>query len=409
VTRKPEPPHASVYFPLAGDLDRGLAQVHVIDWGEHPHTRLTHAGPNANQLQKDDEIERTIRTERLCGGCRPVVAAGQVMVELKLADGAQICGASYTLALALADKLARGCLPGLADRTVIASGVVKHDGSIAAVGRIDEKLAGLARTLTRQPMPAPLLVLPRANLDVLTTEARHLLRGLIAAGVQCVGVADLAEMESPWPRETETTGPGPDPIMLRVRDWLNRRLGMPTKVFGRWWRLILAVVVVAALILGLLIWLPPPLCAKLSTDPAIIEQCWAPALVTFRADCTMDHLSGGPIPRHCPSGTCLAADDAFSLEVRPTADGWLAAYYVDAAGQVWEDLRPDHRPWSVRKDQKLPLTLPTRTNPPAVRPPRARFYAVLTRAPLPEGATPVQLRSFLDAVAEIFVLCGDPQ
>jgi hypothetical protein len=152
-------------------------------------------------------------------------------------------------------------------------------------------------------------------------------------------------------------------------------------------------------------------CARLSADPAIIERCWGPLPVTFRADCSLDHQNGDRPPRRCPSGTCLAADDAFSLEVKPTAAGWLAVYYLDAAGEVLEDLRPDRRPWPVLAGQRLPLTLPARISPPAARPAKGRFLAMLTREPLPSavGATPSGLKEFLDPVAEEFVLCGDPQ
>jgi len=178
---------------------------------------MTLAGPCAHELRKDDEIEDTIRTERLCGGCRSAVADGQLMVELVVADGAQICGASYTLALALADKLARGCLPRLADRTLIASGQVRHDGTITVVGRLAEKLDALERALTQRPIAAPPLVLPRGNPDALTTD-EQLLQGLIAAGVRCEGVAALADMGSGWPPEPSAASRrDPPPPGWRVR------------------------------------------------------------------------------------------------------------------------------------------------------------------------------------------------
>jgi hypothetical protein len=125
----------------------------------------------------------------------------------------------------------------------------------------------------------------------------------------------------------------------------------------------------------------------------------------------LEHGNGDRAPRHCPSGTCLAADDEFTLEVRPGAAGWLYAYYTDGASRGFEDLRPDPKPWPVRANQRLPLTLPARINPPAVRPAKGHFIAVLTRAPLPtpHGGPQSDLEAFLDAVGEAFVLCGDPQ
>ena len=100
-----------------------------------------------------------------------------------------------------------------------------------------------------------------------------------------------------------------------------------------------------------------------------------------------------------------------SLRRRPAAAGWLYVYYFDAPGQVFEDLRPDPRPWLVQRDQRLPLTLPARINPPAGRPAQGRFLAVLTRVPLPasDGAAQPALREFLDVAAEEFVVCGDHQ
>ncbi|WP_295389546.1 hypothetical protein [uncultured Thiodictyon sp.] len=398
MTRQPGPRHALVYFPLAGDLDHGLAAVRVIDWDQPgSYTRMTQAGPCAHELRKDDEIEGIIRTERLCGGCRSAATTGQLMVELVVADGAQVCGASYTLALALADKLARGCLPRLAGWTVIASGVVKRDGSIGAVGRIDEKLAALEYALTRQPLAKPLLVLARDNLDALTTDERQRLRGLIAAGVQCVGVAALADMRPDWPR-----GRIPPPPWWR-RLLNGRRRAMAAVLGWRWqW---LTVIIVTVAILYYLWWSP---CGALSTDPAIIERCWAPQPVALRIDCSVQHLNGERTPRHCPSGTFLSEDDQFSLEVKPSAPGWLYVYYLDAAGQALDDLRPDGKPWPVLTGQRLPVTLPDRISSSAGRPANGRFLAVLTSKPLPEGAPAALLKPFLEAVAEEFVLCGDP-
>ncbi|WP_295451389.1 hypothetical protein [uncultured Thiodictyon sp.] len=410
MTKRPDPPNALIYFPLAGDLEQGLAAVRVIDWGQlGSYTRLTQAGPRAHELHKDDEIEGTIRSERLCGGCRSGGATGQLMVELVVADGAQICGASYTLALALADRIARGCLPRLAGRMVIASGVVKRDGAIAAVGRMDEKLAALACELTRRPLAAPLLVLAQDTLDALTTDERQRLQGLIAAGVQCEGVAALAHMGSDWPPET---APGPDSWWRRLLTSWRRLARQPvpavTTARGRSWR-VRAAVLVIALIGGLLV-RPPIGCDRLSTDPATIERCWAPRPVILRADCAVQHQSGERTPRHCPSGTFLSAEDGFSLEVRPAAAGWLYVYYLDEAGGVLEDLRPNRKPWPVLAGQTLPLILPGRISSSAGRPANGRFFAVLTREPLPalEGAPAADLKQFLDAVADEFVLCGDP-
>ena len=421
MTREPGPRHALVHFPLAGDREHGLAAVRVIDWGQPGYyTRMTLAGPTAHELRKDEEIEATIRTERLCGGCRPAVPDGQLMVELVAADGAQVCGASYTLALVLADKLARGCLPRLAGRSLIASGQVKRDGAVVPVGRMAEKLAALARALEQRPIAAPLLVLARENLAALTTEEQSVLRGLIASGVQCVGVAALVDMGSDWPPEPRSE-PGPDPFASPWRGWFRKRRGAivgaldwrkPVPRPG-WRKPRLAAALVTLLIGGLLIlysMLSGP-CSSLSSDPAIIERCWGSLPVTFSGDCSVEHQNGDRPPRHCPSGTCLAADDTFSLEVRPAAAGWLYVYYADAQSPVFADLRPDPRPWLVHKDQRLPLTLPARINPPVGRPAQGRFFAVLTRAPLPaaDGAAQPVLNEFLDVAAEEFVLCGDPQ
>jgi hypothetical protein len=425
VTKQPGPRHALVHFPLAGAGKHDLAAVRVIDWGQPgSYTRMTLAGPCAHELRKDDEIEGTIRTERLCGGCRSAVADGQLMVELVVADGAQICGASYTLALALADKLARGCLPRLADRTLIASGQVRHDGTIAVVGRLAEKLDALERALTQRPIAAPLLVLPRGNLDALTTDEQQLLQGLIAAGVRCEGVAALADMGSDWPPEPPAASRrDPPPPGWRVRRRTLDRTGAvgrpttppvltATNVSG-WPKPWPAAAVVTALIgsvLALYYLLAGP-CASPSVDPAIIARCWGPLPVALLAKCRLEHGNGDRPARRCPSGTCLAADDEFSLEAKPTASGWLSVYYDDGAAEGLQDLRPQRRPWPVLGGQRLPLTLPERVNPPAVRPLEGRFVAVLTRAPLPSanGTTQLLLRELLSAVGEEFVLCGDPQ
>jgi len=419
VTAPPDPPNALIYFLLAGDPEHGLAAVRVIDWGQlGSYTRLTQAGPRAHELHKDDEIEGTIRSERLCGGCRSGGSAGQLMVELVVPDGAQLCGASYTLALALADRIARGCLPRLAGRTVIASGVVKRDGAIAAVGRMDEKLAALACELARRSLAAPLLVLAQDNLDALTTDERQRLQGLNAAGVQCEGVAALALMGSDWPPET---GPGPHAWWHRWLIGWRRLASWPvsavTTVRGRIWRVPTAVLVIVLIVLIALIGgfsirycVPPRGCATLSTDPATIERCWASLPVTLRVDCAVQHQNGERAPRHCPSGTFLSAEDEFSLEVRPAAAGWLYVYYVDAGDPAFIDLRPNGQPWPVLAGQTLPLTLPERISAAAGRPANGRFFAVLRPEPLPapEGAPATALQALLDVAAEQFVLCGDP-
>jgi hypothetical protein len=246
------------------------------------------------------------------------------MVELVVAEGAQVCGASYTLALVLADKLARGCLPRLAGRNLIASGQVKRDGAVVPVGRMAEKLAALAHALAQRPQAAALLVLAREHLAALTSEEQRLLQGLIASGLQCVGVATLAEMGSGWPPEAHSE-PGPNLFPSPWRGWLRKRRGAVTGALDwskpvlrpGWRKPRLAAALMTLLLGGLLIlysMLSGP-CSRLSADPAVIERCWGSLPVTFGADCGVAHRNGDRSPRHCPSGTCLAAADAFSLEV----------------------------------------------------------------------------------------------
>ena len=179
---------ASVQFPLAGDLDAGLGNVRVIDWNRPGlSARMTQTGPIAHQLGLDEEIETTIRTERMCGGCPASATDGQLMVEVMLGKRQSISGSSYTLALALADKIARGSLPLLADRTIVASGHVQRNGQVAPVGRLAEKLEVIARALARATISAPLLILPQANLAALTDAEQRLLDAVIAAGARSEG------------------------------------------------------------------------------------------------------------------------------------------------------------------------------------------------------------------------------
>lgn len=397
---------ALVRFPVAGDPELGLAGVRVIDWGQPAlGARMTRAGPGANALGKDEEIEAAIRTERLYGGCRSAAPDGQLMVELLLADGQQISGRSYTLALVLAAQLARGCLPLLAGRCVIASGRVERDGAISPVGQMAEKLAAVGRALAEGAIAAPVLILARANLERLTSDEQGALRALTAGGLRYLSLTSLAELGPVWPPELlPVARPPPSPGR---RSW-GRPPVLPVAVAGA-----------VALTLGLasvavyLVQRTPATCAGLSSDPAVIARCWEPLPLTLQAACRVERQGGYRPWRPCPSGTCLAVADQFRLELTPGARGWLYVFHLDAVDQVLEDLGPGAAQQPVRPGEPLVLPSAGKTYHVDGRAAQEHFYALLTMRPInglhvPGDAPRAALREFLDTVAERFMVCRDP-
>lgn len=391
---------AAVHFPLAGDRDNGLGTVRVIDWGRGGLTaRMTLAGPVAHTMGADQEIEATIRTVRLCGDCHQSTADGPLMVELVLNELHQISGASYTLALAIADKMAHGCLPRLEGRSVVATGQVLNDGGIDSVGRIAEKLEVVKQALARASLATPLLVLPRANLDRLTETEQHLLGDLIAAGTRCEGVAALADMDAAWPPE------------LRAEP--QRAVAAPPSLRRPW----LALPVIAVLVVlsgATLHWMQEGSshCGQLSADSDLVARCWGPLPLTLGAECRVEHLGGYRPWRPCESGTCLAGMDQFRLVLQSAADGWLYAFHLDATDQVLEDLWSAQAPRRVRSGETIRLPAAGRTYRIDGRSPNEHFFALLTRRPLPEstasGADSAVLAEVVDHWAERFTICREP-
>lgn len=391
---------ASVHFPLAGNCDQGLGSVRVIDWGRAGlNARMTLTGPKAHKMGADEEIEATIRTERLYGGCHPSTTDGPLMVELLLNELQQVSGASYTLALAIADKIARGCLPRLNGCSVVATGHVRSNGRIDSVGRIAEKLEVVKQTLARESFVTPLLVLPRANLDALTEEEQRLLNDLIAAGTRCEGVAALDDMNAAWPPEPIS---GPDQAVV-----MSLSLG--------WRRILLLALSVLVVLSGTALYqmhqaLRP--CGQLSVDSVLVARCWGPLPLTLSAECRIEHQGGYRPWRPCESGTCLAGSDQFRLVLQPAADGWLYAFHLDATDLVLEDLWSEQVPRRVRSGETIRLPSAGRTYRIDGRSAEERFFGLLTRRPLPESTSSEVNSTILAELmahwAERFATCRDP-
>lgn len=390
---------ASVQFPLAGDLDAGLGNVRVIDWNRPGlSARMTQTGPIAHQLGLDEEIETTIRTERMCGGCPASATDGQLMVEVMLGKRQSISGSSYTLALALADKIARGSLPLLADRTIVASGHVQRNGQVAPVGRLAEKLEVIARALARATISAPLLILPQANLAALTDAEQRLLDAVIAAGARSEGVAALSDFTADWPSSARAA----------------TALEMPREraVNRRW--IVLPVLGVCVL-LGMLVLYQTgqstDACARLPLQPDSATDCWEALPLSLQAECRLAHRGGYRPWRRCASGTCLAGADQFRLLLRPAADGWLHVFHLDTTDALLEDLWPDRKPRQVYAGESLRLPGSNRTYRIDGRSSQEHFFALLSRHPIPESsgsdAFAAELLTLLAKRGEQLTICRE--
>lgn len=405
VTERNPVRQASVLFPLAGNRDRGLGTVRVIDWGRAGlSTRMTLAGPIAHKMGLDEEIEATIRAERLYGGCPPGTTEGPLMVELVLNELHQVSGASYTLALAIADKLTRGCLPRFTDRSIVVTGHVRSDGGIDAVGRIAEKLEIVKQALERGSIVAPMLVLPRANLDLLTAGEQQRLSDLIAAGTRCEWVAALEDMDAAWPAELPSVSDQAVvvPVLSRM---VSSRMGWVIA-----W-LVIGVLVVLSSVMVYQRQQAASLCDQLSTNRDVVARCWQPLPLILGAECRFEHQGGYRPWRLCESGTCLTGSDQFRLVARPAADGWLYAFHLDATDRLLEDLWPRQAPQWVRSGETIRLPLAGRTYHIDGRSAEERFFGLLTRRQLPDStsskASSTMLAEFMDHWAERFVMCRD--
>lgn len=404
VNEQPRVRQASVWFPLAGSRDQGLGAVRVIDWGRTGlGTRMTLTGPVAHKMGVDEEIEATIRAERLYGGCHPGTTAGPLMVELVLNELHQVSGASYTLALAVADKLTRGCLPRLTGRSVIATGHVRSDGRIDAVGRIAEKLEVVTQALEQGSIVAPMLVLPQANLDLLTAEEQRLLSALTAAGTRCEWVATLEDMDAAWPMEPRSVS---DQAMAPES---SRMASSRTAWVVAW--LAIGVLVVPSSVMVYQRHQAASLCGQLSMEQEVVAHCWRPLPLILTAECRFEHQGGYRPWRLCASGTCLTGSDQFRLVARPAAEGWLYVFHLDATDRLLEDLWPQQTPQWVRSGETIRLPLAGRTYHIDGRSAKERFFGLLTRRQLPEStfseASSTMLAEFMERWAERFVLCRD--
>ena len=382
-----------VLFPLVGDRERGLGGVRVIDWGQSGlGSRMTQTGPTAHRLGKADEIEATIRSARLCSSCRSAAPDSVLMVELVLEAGQQITGTSYTLALALADLLARDCLPRLAGRTLVASGHVRADGAIAAVGRLAEKLEAIEQALQREQIPAPLLVLPQANLEQLGDTEQRLLDALTAVGTQVRGIAGLAALGPEWPALGSRRRPSGRAAGAR-RTWLAAAAALA------------AIAVLGGVALGR--WTDHG-CAAAASDPRTLERCTTPLPLELAAECRFAQRGGYRPWRGCADHSCLAERDQFRLLLRPGADGWLHVFHLERSDRTLEVLWPDRTPRRVRSGETIRLPETGRAYQLDGRADQEAFFALLLRDPLPDafsGEADAQLMQLLDARAVGLRIC----
>ncbi len=425
------PRHAAVHFLLAGDPERGLAAVRVIDWGQAgSYTRMTLAGPAAHELGKDEEIESTIRAERLCGGCRPRHPDGQLMVELEVGEGQQLCGGSYTLALALADKRARGCLPRLEGRMLIASGRVKRDGSVVAVGRLADKLAALQQALARRPGADPLLILARGNLEGLSAEERGLLDDLGAAGLGCAGVASLAELGPDWApcrapdrasnaedeavRDPSPPGRGVPGLLDGIRSrtggltaalgWALHGLGRVPHGAGLAALVLLTVAVLAVHPQGLGTGADP--CASPPEDPEVLAYCLGLPPPQVLGECWHERPGGEASWRPCPSGAPLAESDRLRLQITSAERGFIHIFHLNGSAPRLIDQKP------LRADETITWPLPGRLGRAPCGAAKERVFVVAASERLPgldvqTGSSWSIDRESLERIAEPFVVCRD--
>lgn len=105
---------------------------------------------------------------------------------------------SYSLALAIADKWARGCWPELSERSVIlATGLLETGGAgvVGAIGHFAEKLAFMAASSPRDSW----LVVPRLNMEALPPAERAAAEQQCEmAGIHLLSIQHLNELNSHW-------------------------------------------------------------------------------------------------------------------------------------------------------------------------------------------------------------------
>lgn len=105
---------------------------------------------------------------------------------------------SYSLALAIADKWARGCWPQLSERAVvIATGQLETGGAgvVGAIGHFTEKLEFMISTAP----PDSWLVVPRLNIDALSQNERSVLEHRAEmAGIHLLPIQHLNELNTRW-------------------------------------------------------------------------------------------------------------------------------------------------------------------------------------------------------------------
>lgn len=176
---------SDVLFPIVGRGEASLATVRCdgLDPKDYPAGR-------ALVLARDErEIERILADSR---SCEPTGAEIARPIWVRFIPQ-QFSGRSYGLALALADKLARYCRQEEPqDRRVFATGIVVEDGSgrIGGVEAFDGKLAVIAR----EARSGDVVVVPQANLDHASCDAREMLARFEKTGVVCRGADHLDQL-----------------------------------------------------------------------------------------------------------------------------------------------------------------------------------------------------------------------
>lgn len=404
------PVEALVRFPLVGGQAAGLAMVKVLSWGRVARgDRFTKAGGNAHDLGKAEEIEAIVRAERLYGHQDPQREHPEHVVELELPAGTRLSGTSYGLALALADRGARGGLPNPGGRALIASGHVEHDGRISAIGGLQAKLSLIAQHLGNdEHLAAPVLMLPRANVERADASESAALAALTARGVAVIALERLDDARL-------AADPG-GPFALPLAD--HARPGTEAAPRRAWTRISAARWLLAAAMAGVgllafagvrLLDADRQACAAADADSTAAARCWQVAGLDAALECRWAEGDGWSPWQPCSSGECLGPRDKFRLRLSPSRDGWLYAWHRDDDDATTTSLLPSHAHIPVRGGASVLIPEQGQSMQWSGDARYERFFALLSARPIAPmtGPDAPLVRARLTPIAQQLLICHD--
>ena len=394
------PRQFEVAFPYVSDDRAGIGKVRVIDWGRPVcGGQITKAGPRVYELGKTAEVERIARTERAYGAAPAARARAdpELVVDFVLPPGTHLTGESYGLALAIADRMARGSWRDAMQGGVFASGILERDGSVRAVGALTAKLHAVAAQAKGAGMESLTVIVPAENFDLPDDALGEAVALLKTLGARVLLARHLAAPVGEGPASAR---PAP---LDKPRLWRREHKA---------WLILLAVAAgIAVSIRALTL---PTDCQRLA-DPHARLRCLGAVPPQVELQCRT-HINGGyTLWRACSSQSCLGPMDKFRLRISSDRGGWLYAWHLDESTWALTDLGPGAGAMPIRQGEPVLLPKPGLSFQWHGDNPEERFYALVTQAPgnwplsLTEADTAdaIGLRAALTQVAAQVRICHD--